>query len=59
MVQASEASSSFEIKLTSRELSAWGSMALMKRMLDSMNFRAAASQWDLPEPQDPIAAICP
>lgn len=25
-------------------------MALMKRMLDSMNFRAAASRWDLPAP---------
>lgn len=50
MAQASEASSSFEIKFTAREVSAWGGMALMKRMLDSMNFRAAASQWDLPEP---------
>lgn len=50
MAQSSETSSAFEIKFTSREVSAWGGMALMKRMLDSMNFRAAASQWDLPEP---------
>ena len=50
MAQPSEASSSVEIKLTSREISAWGGMALIKRMLDSMNFRTAASQWDLPEP---------
>lgn len=50
MAQPSETSSAFEIKFTSREVSAWGGMALMKRMLDSMNFRTAASQWDLPEP---------
>ena len=50
MAQVSETSPAFEIKFTSREVSAWGGMALMKRMLDSMNFRAAASQWNLPEP---------
>lgn len=50
MAQPSEASSAFEIKFTSGEVSAWGGMALMKRMLDSMNFCTAASQWDLPEP---------
>lgn len=50
MVQATETTAPFEIKFTSREVSAWGCMALMKRMLDSMDFRAAASQWDLPEP---------
>ena len=50
MAQPSETSSAFEIKFTSREVSAWGGLALMKRMLDSMNFRTAASQWDLPGP---------
>ena len=50
MAQPSETSSAFEIKFTSREVSAWGGLALMKRMLDSMDFRTAASQWDLPEP---------
>lgn len=50
MAQSSETSPAFEIKFTSREVSAWGGMALMKRMLDSMNFRAAALQWNLPEP---------
>jgi hypothetical protein len=50
MTKPSETSSDFEIKFTSREVSAWGGLALMKRMLDSMNFRTAASQWDLPEP---------
>lgn len=45
-----DASSAFEIKFTSREVSAWGGLALMKRMLDSMAFREAAAQWDLPQP---------
>lgn len=50
MSQPSGITEDFEIKFTSREVSAWGGMALMKRMLDSMSFRNAASQWDLPEP---------
>ena len=50
MAQASETSPAFEIKFTSREVSAWGGMALMKRMLDSMGFQNAATRWDLPEP---------
>lgn len=41
---------SFEIKFTDREVSAWGGMALMKRMLDQMGFREAASGWELPPP---------
>ena len=40
----------FEIKFTDREVSAWGGMALMKRMLDQMGFQQAASGWDLPRP---------
>ena len=50
MAQPTETSSTFEIKFTSREVSAWGGMALMKRMLDSMGFQNAALQWDLPAP---------
>ena len=50
MTQPTDRSSAFEIKFTSREVSAWGGMALMKRMLDSMGFRHAATQWDLPAP---------
>ena len=42
--------SGFEIKFTDREVSAWGGMALMKRMLDQMDFRQVASGWDLPPP---------
>jgi len=40
----------FEIKFTNREISAWGGLALMKRMLDQMDFRQAVSRWDLPQP---------
>lgn len=50
MAQTCETLAAFEIKFTSREISAWGGLALMKRMLDSMNFRRAALQWDLPQP---------
>lgn len=40
----------FEIKFTDREVTAWGGLALMKRMLDNMGFREAANSWDLPLP---------
>ncbi len=50
MSHLSETKPPIEIKFTAREISAWGGMALMKRMLDSMNFRKAALQWDLPPP---------
>ena len=47
---ASADGGTFEIKFTDREVSAWGGLALMKRMLDSIEFRAAAMTWDLPQP---------
>lgn len=40
----------FDIKFTHREISAWGGMALMKRMLDQMGLQQAAATWDLPQP---------
>jgi len=46
----SEPPTAFEIKFTAHEVSAWGGMALMKRILSSMRFREAASQWGLPGP---------
>jgi len=49
-IQSSDPESPFEIKFTSREVSAWGGLALLKQMLGSMNFKQAASQWNLPEP---------
>lgn len=40
----------FEVRFTSREITPWGGMALMRRMLQGMNFSEAAKQWDLPQP---------
>lgn len=40
----------FDVKFTSREVSAWGGLALLKRMLDGMGFKAALQSWDLPQP---------
>ena len=33
-----------------REVSAWGGLALLKRMLDGMDFRSAMQSWGLPKP---------
>ena len=30
-----------DLKLTSREVTAWGGLALLKRMLDGLDFKAA------------------
>ena len=40
----------FELKFTSREVSAWGGLALLKRMLDGLNFKEAMQSWQLPQP---------
>jgi hypothetical protein len=40
----------FDLKFTSREVTAWGGLALLKRMLDGMGFQAALQSWDLPQP---------
>ena len=50
-MESSDPKSPFEIKFTSREVSAWGGLALLKQMLSSMDFKQAASQWDLPKPR--------
>jgi hypothetical protein len=31
----------FDLKFTSREVTAWGGLALLKRMLDGLDFKAA------------------
>ena len=41
---------SFDVKFTSREVSAWGGLALLKRMLDGMDFKSAMQSWGLPKP---------
>ena len=43
-------SGDFEVRFTSREISAWGGLALMRRMLQSIQFPEAARQWNLPQP---------
>jgi hypothetical protein len=40
----------FDLKFTSREVTAWGGLALLKRMLDGMGFKEAVQSWDLPQP---------
>ena len=41
----------FSVSFTDKEVTAWGGLAVMKRMLDSMSFREAISTWGLPAPQ--------
>ena len=40
----------FDLKFTSREVTAWGGLALLKRLLDGMGFKEAVQSWDLPQP---------
>ena len=40
----------FEVRFTSREVSAWGGLALLKRMLDGLDFKDAMQSWGLPQP---------
>lgn len=40
----------FDLKFTSRDVAAWGGLALLKRMLDGMGFKEALQSWDLPQP---------
>ena len=39
----------FSVGFTDREVTAWGGLALLKRMLDSMEFQQAVAGWGLPE----------
>lgn len=39
----------FSVGFTDREVTAWGGLALLKRMLDSMGFQQAVAGWGLPE----------
>lgn len=40
----------YEVRFTGREITAWGGLALMRRMLQGMKLSEAAKQWDLPQP---------
>ena len=44
------AQSDFEVGFADREITAWGGMALMQKMLQSIQFSDAAKRWDLPQP---------
>jgi hypothetical protein len=41
----------FDLRFTDKEITAWGGMAIMKRMLDHLGFDAALSAAGLPQPQ--------
>jgi len=41
---------SFDVKFTSKEVTAWGGLALLKKMLDAMAFGQAMKDWQLPQP---------
>jgi hypothetical protein len=40
----------FDLKFTTREVTAWGGLALLQRMLDGMGFKEAVQSWGLPRP---------
>lgn len=40
----------FELRFTDKEITPWGGMALMKRMLDHLGFEPALKQAGLPAP---------
>jgi hypothetical protein len=40
----------FELRFIDKEITAWGGMALMKRMLDHMKFDQALAGAGLPQP---------
>ena len=41
----------FDLRFTDKEITAWGGMAIMKRMLDHLGFDAALTAAELPQPQ--------
>jgi hypothetical protein len=40
----------FSVSYSSREVTAWGGLVLLRQMLDSLGFRQVAAGWGLPEP---------
>lgn len=40
----------FSVSFGDREVTAWGGLALLKQMLDSMGFAPAVERWNLPQP---------
>lgn len=50
MTKESLTGDGFSVSFSDREVTAWGGLAVIKRMLDSMGFRDAASGWGMPAP---------
>lgn len=40
----------FTVAFSDREVTAWGGLVLLKRMLDTMGFQNAVLTWNLPQP---------
>ena len=62
MAQPARTGDGFSVSFTDREVTAWGGLALLKRMLDGMGFRQAVAGWGLPAPgsnrgYDPVQLI--
>jgi Transposase DDE domain group 1 len=45
-----QAADTFELKFTDQEITAWGGLALLKQMLDTLGFKEAVAGWGLPPP---------
>ena len=45
-----QAYDAFDLKYTSKEVTAWGGLALLKRMMDGLGLHEAIQSWDLPAP---------
>lgn len=48
MAESTLTGDSFSVSFSDREVTAWGGLALLKRMLDGMGFREALASWGLP-----------
>lgn len=46
-----QAYDAFDLKYTNREVTAWGGLALLKRMMGGMGLREAIQSWGLPPPR--------
>ena len=51
MSQTSLSGDGFSVSFSDREVTAWGGLALLKRMLDSIGFRQAVAGWGMPAPR--------
>jgi hypothetical protein len=45
----------FDLKFSSREVTAWGGPALLKHMLDGLDFRSGVQSWQRPRQAPTVA----